>query len=241
MILYPAIDLKDGQCVRLLRGEMEAATVFNDDPTAQALSFVEQGAEWLHVVDLNGAFKGRPVNLQAVGDILKSVSIPIQLGGGIRNMDAIDTWLSAGISRIILGTAALTNPQLIREACAAYPGKIVVGLDGRGGKVAVEGWAKQSEISILEMAEMYEDAGVAAIIYTDVGRDGAMEGPDVQGTLALCQAVTVPIIASGGVASMNDLLAMKQLEPVGLSGVIVGRALYDGAINLSDAVGKLKA
>lgn len=239
MDFFPAIDLKDGQCVRLLRGEMDAATVFGDDPAAQAKAFVEQGAEWIHVVDLNGAFEGKPVNADAVADILDAVDVPIQLGGGIRSVEQVTAWLDAGVTRVILGTVALKQPEVVREACAKHPGKIVVGIDARGGMVATEGWADVSDVPVIELAKKFEDAGVSAIIYTDVGRDGAMEGPDLEGTAALAQAISIPVIASGGVSSLDDLRALKMLEQNGIGGVISGRAIYDGAFSIEEAIGIL--
>lgn len=236
MIIFPAIDLKNGRCVRLQKGDMEQVTVFNDDPAAQARSFQEQGFQWIHMVDLNGAFEGKPVNAPAVEAICKSVTIPLQLGGGIRDMQTIEHWLSLGIRRVILGTAALRNPELVIEACKKFPGRIVVGIDARHGKVAVQGWAEESEVTVLELAKKFENAGVAAIIYTDIERDGILAGPDLEGTKALAEAVNIPVIASGGVSSVDDLKALKKLEPVGVAGVISGRAIYDGRINPKEAL-----
>ena len=238
MILYPAIDLKDGNCVRLLRGDMEAATVFGDDPAAQARAFQDAGAEWLHLVDLNGAFAGHPVNAEAVGAILAAVTVPAQLGGGIRDMATIEGWLERGLSRVILGTVAVENPSLVREAALAFPGKIAVGIDARGGRVATRGWAEKTDVMAVDLARQFEDAGVAAIIYTDIDRDGAMQGPNIAATEALARAVTIPVIASGGVSSMQDLLALRGTRAI--AGAISGRALYDGAINLSEALRALK-
>ncbi|MBY0137259.1 1-(5-phosphoribosyl)-5-[(5-phosphoribosylamino)methylideneamino]imidazole-4-carboxamide isomerase [Paracoccus yeei] len=238
MILYPAIDLKDGNCVRLLRGDMEAATVFGDDPAAQARAFQDAGAEWLHLVDLNGAFAGHPVNAEAVGAILAAVTVPAQLGGGIRDMATIEGWLERGLSRVILGTVAVENPSLVREAALAFPGKIAVGIDARGGRVATRGWAEETDVMAVDLARQFEDAGVAAIIYTDIDRDGAMQGPNIAATEALARAVTIPVIASGGVSSMQDLLALRGTRAI--AGAISGRALYDGAINLSEALRALK-
>ncbi len=240
MILFPAIDLKNGECVRLLRGDMNDATTFNDDPAAQAREFEAAGAEYLHIVDLNGAFEGKPVNEDAVKSILSAISIPAQLGGGIRTMETIDRWLELGVSRVILGTAALHNADLVYEVCEKYPGQIVVGIDSREGKVAIEGWATKSGVTTEELGKAYENAGVAAIIYTDVGRDGAMEGPDLEGTEALLRAISTPVIASGGVSSLEDLRKLKQLEPLGLAGIISGRAIYDGAIPLQDGITLLR-
>ncbi|MEO1724497.1 MAG: 1-(5-phosphoribosyl)-5-[(5-phosphoribosylamino)methylideneamino]imidazole-4-carboxamide isomerase [Pseudomonadota bacterium] len=239
MILYPAIDLKDGACVRLLRGEMDAATVFNDDPAAQARAFQDAGCEWLHIVDLNGAFEGRPVNAAAVEAILGALSIPAQLGGGIRSLSTIDDWLSRGIARVILGTVALRDPALVREAARTHPGRIAVGIDARSGRVAVEGWAETSEVTATQLARRFEDAGVAAIIYTDIERDGAMQGPNVEATAALAQAVSIPVIASGGVSSLEDLAALRD-SGAALDGVISGRALYDGRLQIGAAVSLLK-
>jgi len=239
MILYPAIDLKDGQCVRLLRGEMEAATVFGDDPAAQARAFEAAGAEWLHLVDLNGAFAGRPVNADAVAAILDAVSLPVQLGGGIRDMGTIERWVGAGVARVILGTAAVENPGLVREAASRFPGKVAVGLDARGGKVATRGWAETTDMDATDLARAFEDAGVAAIIYTDIDRDGAMAGPNLSATEAMARAVSIPVIASGGVSSLADLLALRDTGVI--AGAISGRALYDGAIDLKDALAALSS
>ncbi len=239
MILYPAIDLKDGNCVRLLRGEMEAATVFNDDPASQAAAFEAAGCEWLHLVDLNGAFAGRPVNAGAVEAVLSRIAVPCQLGGGIRDMDTIETWLSKGLSRVILGTVAVETPALVREAARAFPGKVAVGIDARGGQVATKGWAEETGVDATDLAKSFEDAGVAAIIYTDINRDGAMQGPNVEATEALARAVTIPVIASGGVSSLNDLKALRATGVI--SGAISGRALYDGAIDLAEALKLLRA
>lgn len=236
MILYPAIDLKDGACVRLLHGEMDKATVFSNSPGEQAASFEKSGFEWLHIVDLNGAFEGKPVNESAVKSILSNITIPAQLGGGIRNMAMIDTWLSAGISRVILGTAALRNPVLVKEACRMFPGQIAVGIDAKQGRVAVNGWAEVSDMLAVDLARRFEDAGVCAIIYTDIGRDGAMQGPNVEETAALASAITTPVIASGGVSCLDDLRALKAQEISGIEGAIIGRALYDGAIKPAEAL-----
>lgn len=240
MILYPAIDLKDGQCVRLLRGEMDKATVYGENPAVQAREFADAGSQWLHVVDLNGAFEGKPVNAAAVEAILNAVDIPVQLGGGIRDRAMIDHWLDMGISRVILGTVALRNPELVREACAAHPGKIAVGIDAKAGQVAVEGWAEVSDITATELALRYEDAGVCAIIYTDIARDGALQGPNVEETAALAERLTTPVIASGGIASLDDLRALKVHETRGISGAISGRALYDGRIDLAEALAVMR-
>ena len=238
MILYPAIDLKDGQCVRLLRGAMEAATVFGDDPAAQALTFQAAGCDWLHLVDLNGAFAGQPVNAAAVEAILKAVTVPCQLGGGIRDMGTLAMWLERGIARVILGTVAVENPALVREAARAFPGKVAVGIDARKGRVATKGWATETGVIATGLAKGYEDAGVAAIIYTDIDRDGAMQGPNVEATEALARAVTIPVIASGGVSRLEDLIALRDTGVI--AGAISGRALYDGAIDLSAALRTLQ-
>ena len=240
MILFPAIDLKDGQCVRLKLGDMDQATVFNDDPAAQALSFEAQGFEWLHLVDLNGAFAGRPVNKTAVEAILGAVKIPVQLGGGIRNLGQIETWLDQGIRRVILGTVALRNPALVREACRAFPGRIAVGIDAKGGRVAVEGWAETSDLSATDLARRFSDAGVSAIIFTDVDRDGILKGLNIDSTLELARAVPIPVIASGGLASMDDIHRLMQSDCRILEGAISGRALYDGRINVPVALGLLR-
>lgn len=238
MILYPAIDLKDGNCVRLLRGDMEAATVFGSDPAAQAKAFQDAGAEWLHLVDLNGAFEGKPVNSTAVEAILEALDIPVQLGGGIRDMQTIESWLDRGLSRVILGTVAVESPALVREASDAFPGKIAVGIDARAGKVATRGWAEDTDVMATDLARSFQDAGVAAIIYTDIDRDGAMQGPNIPATEALARAVNIPVIASGGVSSMKDLQALRDTRVI--SGAISGRALYDGAIDLSEALASLR-
>ncbi len=239
MILYPAIDLKDGQCVRLLRGEMEAATVFGDDPAAQALKFQTAGCEWLHLVDLNGAFAGQPVNAAAVEAILDRVSVPCQLGGGIRDMATIAMWLDKGLFRVILGTVAVENPALVREAAKTFPGQVAVGIDARKGRVATKGWATETEVMATDLARSFEDAGVAAIIYTDIDRDGAMQGPNIDATEALARAVSIPVIASGGVSSLQDLLALRATGVI--AGAISGRALYDGAIDLGAALQALRS
>ncbi|MBO9446545.1 1-(5-phosphoribosyl)-5-[(5-phosphoribosylamino)methylideneamino]imidazole-4-carboxamide isomerase [Ruegeria sp. R14_0] len=235
MILYPAIDLKDGQAVRLLRGEMDKATVFNDDPASQARAFVEAGCEWLHLVDLNGAFAGEPVNAAPVEAILKECNVPAQLGGGIRDMTTIETWIEKGLARVILGTVAVENPDLVREAAKAFPGKVAVGIDARNGMVATKGWAEETNVQVTDLARSFEDAGVAAIIYTDINRDGAMQGPNIEATADLARAVSIPVIASGGVSSINDLIALRDCG-VALNGAISGRALYDGAIDLAEAL-----
>jgi phosphoribosylformimino-5-aminoimidazole carboxamide ribotide isomerase len=238
MILYPAIDLKDGQAVRLVHGEMDRATVFNDDPAAQARAFVAAGAEWLHLVDLNGAFAGQPVNGAAVEAILAACpGTPAQLGGGIRDMATIEGWLSRGLARVILGTVAVENPALVREAARAFPGQVAVGIDAREGRVATRGWAEVTDVTATGLAQSLEDAGVAAIIYTDIMRDGAMGGPNVAATEALARAVGVPVIASGGVSSLADLVALRDTGVI--AGAISGRALYDGALDLGEALAAL--
>jgi phosphoribosylformimino-5-aminoimidazole carboxamide ribotide isomerase len=234
VILYPAIDLKDGQCVRLVRGDMDQATVFNDSPADQARRFADAGASWLHVVDLNGAFEGKPVNAGAVEGILGASGMPVQLGGGIRTMQTIETWLTAGVSRVVLGTAAVKDPDLVREACREWPGKVALGIDARGGRVAVEGWAEVSDLDVRDLALRFEDAGAAAIVYTDIDRDGVLEGPNVRATAALAEAVSTPVIASGGVSSVADLETLAAAP--GVAGAIVGRALYDGRIDLAEAL-----
>ncbi|MEL7049367.1 MAG: 1-(5-phosphoribosyl)-5-[(5-phosphoribosylamino)methylideneamino]imidazole-4-carboxamide isomerase, partial [Pseudomonadota bacterium] len=227
MILFPAIDLKDGQCVRLKLGDMDAATVFNDDPAAQASKFEAQGFEWLHIVDLNGAFEGRPVNGSAVEAILSAISMPVQLGGGIRDLATIEAWLGKGVRRVILGTVAVRDPDLVREACAKFPGRVAVGIDARGGKVAVEGWAEASTLGVIELAARFEDAGAAAIIYTDIDRDGVLKGLNLPATAELAKSTSIPVIASGGLASIDDVKALMQPEYAMLEGAISGRALYD--------------
>ena len=239
MILYPAIDLKDGQCVRLLRGEMDKATVFSDDPAAQARAFQDAGCEWLHLVDLNGAFAGQPVNAAAVEAILAAVDVPAQLGGGIRDMATIEGWLGKGLERVILGTVAVEDPALVRQAAAAFPGRVAVGIDARDGMVATKGWAEKTDVNAIDLARSFEDAGVAAIVYTDINRDGAMAGPNVAATAALARAVAIPVIASGGVSSLTDLKALKDCGAP-LNGAISGRALYDGALDLGHAIALLK-
>ncbi len=241
MILFPAIDLKDGQCVRLKLGDMDQATVFNDDPAAQARSFESQGFEYLHVVDLNGAFAGESVNGAAVEAILKEVSFPVQLGGGIRTLAHIESWLDKGLARVILGTVAVRDPALVKEAAAKWPGQVAVGIDARKGMVAVEGWAETSELSVIELAKRFAGAGVAAIIYTDIDRDGVLAGINWDSTLELARATTIPVIASGGLASMADIERMTQPEYQVLEGAISGRALYDGRIDSREALAMLRA
>jgi len=235
MTFYPAIDLKDGSCVRLLRGRMEDATVYNDDPVAQAQAFEKAGAGWLHLVDLNGAFRGTPVNDGVVSSIIQGISLPVQLGGGVRDAKTVDLWLERGIARVVLGTVAARNPDFVRESARRHPGRIAVGIDARGGKVAVEGWAETTELTALELAKRFEDAGVSAIIFTDIDQDGAMEGPNVAATAALAGAISTPVIASGGVSSLDDLRALRDCG-VALDGAISGRAIYDGTIDVAEGV-----
>lgn len=239
MILFPAIDLKDGQCVRLKLGEMDAATVFNDDPAAQARTFEQQGFKYLHIVDLNGAFEGRPVNGKAVDAILAALTIPAQLGGGIRDLATIEGWLEKGISRVILGTIAVRDPELVCEACRKFPGRIAVGIDAKGGKVAVEGWAETSELTAIELAGRFEDAGVSAIIYTDIDRDGILKGLNLPSTAELAGATSIPVIASGGLASIADIKDLLKPEYAMLEGAITGRALYDGRLDATQALALL--
>ena len=236
MILFPAIDLKDGQCVRLKLGDMAQATVFNDNPAAQAKSFESQGFEWLHLVDLNGAFEGRPVNGAAVEAILKAISIPVQLGGGIRDLATIEQWLSKGITRVILGTLALRNSKIVVEACKKFPGKIVVGIDAKAGHVAVEGWGESSSLTTVELAQRFEDAGVAAIVFTDIDRDGILKGINFEKTIELANSVSIPVIASGGLASIADVQRLLEPDCAILEGAISGRAIFDGRINVAAAL-----
>jgi phosphoribosylformimino-5-aminoimidazole carboxamide ribotide isomerase len=241
VILFPAIDLKDGKCVRLRLGDMNAATVFNDDPAAQAQAFERQGFKYLHIVDLNGAFAGKPVNASAVEAILKAITMPVQLGGGIRDLATIETWLARGIRRVILGTAAVRDPDLVREACRSFPGRVAVGIDAKGGKVAVEGWAETSELSMIDLARRFEDAGVAAIVYTDIERDGVLKGLNLPSTAELARATRIPVVASGGLASIEDVKALLRPEYSMLEGAITGRALYDGRIDPKEALALLAA
>jgi len=236
VILYPAIDLKDGVCVRLRRGIMADATIYNDDPAAQALHFASLGFAWLHIVDLNGAFAGRPVNAAAVSSILGATALPVQLGGGIRDLATIEQWIDAGVARVVLGTVALRDPDLVRAAARAHPGKIAVGIDAKGGKVAVEGWAQVSEMTAVDLAKSFEDDGVAAIIHTDIDRDGVLEGVNVTATLIVAEAVSIPVIASGGVATVADIAALKACEGRGIAGAIIGRALYEGTLEPAAAL-----
>jgi phosphoribosylformimino-5-aminoimidazole carboxamide ribotide isomerase len=241
MILYPAIDLKDGRCVRLKQGDMTQATVFNDDPADQAARFVAAGAEWIHVVDLNGAFAGRPLNAPAVAAIVAAAKVPIQLGGGIRDIATIEAWLKAGIARVILGTVAVKTPELVRQACRLFPGRIAVGIDARAGRVATEGWAETSDLAAEDLARRFVDAGVAAIIHTDIDRDGLLGGANVAASAALARAVPIPVIVSGGVSSLDDIRAVKAAAASGLAGVIAGRAIYDGRLDIAAAIAVLKA
>ena len=241
MILFPAIDLKDGQCVRLKLGDMEQVTVFNDNPADQAIAFENAGFEWLHLVDLNGAFAGRPVNADAVEAILAAVDIPAQLGGGIRDMQTIGDWLERGIRRVILGTIAVRDPELVKQACKAFPGQVAIGIDARGGRVAVEGWAETSELSAIDLARRFEDAGAAAIIYTDIDRDGVLKGLNIASTLELANAVSMPVIASGGLASMDDIRRLLEPDCAILEGAISGRALYDGRVDWEEALALIEA
>ena len=240
VILFPAIDLKNGQCVRLEQGDMARATVFNLDPAAQARNFAAQGFEYLHVVDLDGAFAGRPMNAHAVEAMLKAVSIPVQLGGGIRDLDTAEAWLAKGIARVIIGTAAVGDPELVRAAAKKFPGRVAVGLDARDGKVAVEGWAETSEVSALEIAQRFEDAGVAAIIFTDIARDGLLKGLNLDATIALAERISTPVIASGGLASIEDVKALLAPRAKKLAGAIAGRALYDGRIDPAEVLALIR-
>ncbi len=236
MILFPAIDLKDGQCVRLVQGEMDQAMVFNPDPIAQAEQFALQGFRFLHIVDLNGAFEGKPVNGEAVDGILEAIGLPLQLGGGIRDLATIEMWLTKGVARVILGTAAVRDPDLVKQACKQFPGKVAVGIDARDGKVAIEGWAETSTLSAQELAARFEDAGVAAIIYTDIARDGVLKGLNLEATAALARSTSIPVIASGGLASLDDVKRLLQPEYAILEGAIAGRALYDGRLDPAAAL-----
>jgi phosphoribosylformimino-5-aminoimidazole carboxamide ribotide isomerase len=241
VILFPAIDLKDGLCVRLEQGDMARATIFNRDPAEQAYAFELAGFEYLHIVDLDGAFAGKPVNGSAVERILEATNIPVQLGGGIRNLDAVEGWLDKGVNRVIIGTAAVRDPALVKEAAAQFPGRVAVGLDARDGKVAVQGWAESSELDVLDIARRFEDAGVAAIVYTDIARDGMLKGLNLDATLALADAIAIPVIASGGLASIDDVKAMLAPDARKLEGAIAGRALYDGRLNAKDALDLIRS
>jgi len=241
LILYPAIDLKDGACVRLLHGDMDKATVFNNSPADQAARFEAAGFEYLHVVDLNGAIEGRNVNGAAVESILSSVSFPVQIGGGIRTLAAIEAWLTAGIARVILGTVALRDPQLVKDAARRFPGRVAVGIDARDGMVATEGWVETSTVSAIDLARKFEDAGVAAIIFTDIARDGALTGVNVEATGALADAVSIPVIASGGIASVQDIIDLKARKGAAIAGAILGRSLYVGAVKPDEALSAARA
>lgn len=241
MILFPAIDLKEGRCVRLVQGDMEQATVFNDDPAGQAADFAAQGFEWLHLVDLDGAFAGRPMNAAAVEGILSATQLPVQLGGGIRDMRTVEGWLTRGVRRVIIGTAAVRDPAFVREASRQFPGRIAVGVDARDGRVAVDGWARLSEISAEDLGRRFQDAGVAAIVYTDIARDGVLKGLNIDSTLALARAVSIPVIASGGLASIADIERLLQPDCAILEGAISGRALYDGRLDPAEALALIRA
>ncbi|HEX2556331.1 MAG TPA: 1-(5-phosphoribosyl)-5-[(5-phosphoribosylamino)methylideneamino]imidazole-4-carboxamide isomerase [Microvirga sp.] len=241
MILFPAIDLKEGRCVRLIQGDMDQATVFNDDPAAQAAAFEAQGFEWLHVVDLDGAFAGQPMNAAAVDGILARVRVPVQLGGGIRDMKTVEGWLAKGVARVIIGTAAVRDPDFVREAARRHPGRVAVGIDAKNGLVAVEGWAQTATLTAEELGRRFEDAGVAAIVYTDIARDGILAGLNIPMTLGLARAVSIPVIASGGLGSMADIERLTEPDCAVLAGAISGRALYDGRIDAADALARLKA
>ncbi len=240
MLVIPAIDLKEGKCVRLEQGLMDKDTVFNDDPAAQALEWQRQGAEYLHIVDLDGAFAGEPKNRSAIESILKAITIPAQLGGGIRDLETIEAYLGLGLARVIIGTAAQRNPELVREACARFPGRIVVGIDAKNGMVAVQGWAEVTDITAVELARKFEDCGVSAIIYTDISRDGMMQGPNLEATRILAESVAIPVIASGGVSSLKDIENLVAIEQSGVTGVITGKAVYTGALSLSEAISLTK-
>lgn len=237
MILFPAIDLKDGKCVRLEKGKMDKSTIFNNSPADQAKKFVKQGCKWLHMVDLNGAFEGKPVNSQAVEEVIKSLNgTPCQLGGGIRNLKTIEHWLSRGVSRVIIGTACVENPSLVKQACKEFPNQIAVGIDAKNGYVATQGWAETSDIKALDLALKFEDDGVSAIIYTDINRDGVLSGPNLEETTKLAEKLSTPVIISGGISSLEDLINCKKCKDFGISGVISGRAIYDGRIDLKEAL-----
>ena len=234
MIFFPAIDLKDGQCVRLEKGDMDKATIFDSDPVSRAKFFLKAGCSWLHLVDLNGAFEGKPINQKAVENIIKNVKINIQLGGGIRSFETIDLWINKGINRVILGTMALINPDFVIKACKKYPGRIAVGIDARDGMVAVEGWVKQTKINVLELAKKFEDVGVSAIIYTDINRDGILAGPAIKETVELADSINIPVIVSGGVSSIEDVKKIKNKRCSGIIGIISGRAIYDHRLDVSE-------
>jgi len=241
VILFPAIDLKEGRCVRLIQGDMDQATIFNDDPADQAKQFEDQGFEWLHIVDLDGAFAGKPMNSDAIRAISRRITIPIQLGGGIRTMKTVENWLDHGITRVIIGTAAVKDPAFVREATRNFAGHIAVGIDARDGRVAVDGWAQLSEMSSIELGQRFQDAGVSAIIYTDISRDGLLKGLNIESTLALAQALTIPVIASGGLASLDDIERLTNPDCAILEGAITGRALYDGRLDAKAALSLINA
>ena len=241
MILFPAIDLKNGEAVRLQQGDMARATVFNRDPSAQAEAFAQAGFQWLHLVDLDGAFAGKPVNALAVAAILKKINIPVQLGGGIRNLETVERWLGEGIARVIIGTAAVRDPEFVRQAARKFPNQIAVGIDARAGKVAVAGWAEETQLEAIELARLFEDAGVAAIIYTDVERDGMLQGLNLDSTIALADAVNIPVIASGGLGSIEDIRRLLEPRARKLEGAIAGRALYDGRLDAKEALDLIRA
>jgi len=241
VILFPAIDLKNGEVVRLEQGDMARATVFNRNPAAQARAFEAAGFEWLHLVDLDGAFAGKPVNARAVAAIVKAIKIPIQLGGGIRNLETVEKWLATGISRVVIGTAAVRDPDFVKAAARQFPGKIAVGIDARAGKVAISGWAEETQLEAAELARLFEDRGVAAIVYTDVERDGMMQGLNLDAMLALAESVSIPVIASGGLASLDDVRALLQPRAKKLAGAIAGRALYDGRLDAKEALALIRA
>ena len=240
MYLLPAIDLKDGKCVRLKQGDMNQATVFGNDPAERAKSFAGQGAEWIHIVDLDGAFAGKPVNTRPVEDILKSVDVKIELGGGIRTLDSIERWLDKGVTRVILGTAALRDPEFVKSACRLFPDRVAVGIDAKDGFVAVEGWRETSAVTAVDLAREFESAGVCAIIYTDIARDGVLTGPNLPATVALAKSVSIPVIVSGGVSSLDDIRNCKARENDNIAGVIAGRAIYDGRFTVAQAIQTLK-
>ena len=240
MIFFPAIDLKDGQCVRLIQGDMSKSKVFDESPVKRAQLFLKEGCSWLHVVDLNGAFEGKPINTKPVREIIKNVNINIQLGGGIRDIETIDFWLDLGVNRIILGTVALKRPDIVKEACKKHHGKIAVGLDTREGLIAVEGWAEQSKVKALDLVKQYEDYGVSAIIYTDIKRDGVLAGPAIEDTAEFAEKINIPVIVSGGVSSIEDIIKIKGYEKSGIIGVISGRAIYDNRLNISDGIKALE-
>jgi len=240
VILFPAVDLKNGQCVRLEQGDMARATVFNLEPAAQARAFAAQGFEYLHVVDLDGAFAGKPMNALAVEAMLQAVTMPVQLGGGIRDLKTVEAWLAKGIARVIIGTAAVRDPEFVKRAARSFPGRVAVGLDARDGRVAVEGWAETSQVTALEIAQRFEDAGVAAIIFTDIARDGLLKGLNLDATIALAERISIPVIASGGFASIDDVKALLDPRAAKLAGAIAGRALYDGRIDAAAALALIR-